>query len=152
MHRRRKIRLFALIARIILLIAIGRPVLHVARTAYLDKDKIGKLPAGYADDVSRLNKTPIAEAFDIPSDLHNAEPRLRELLERAQASGLHVSIAGARHSMGGQTIYPDGITINMLPLKGMELDTTRNVLHVQVGARWAATSFPILTATDARLR
>ena len=137
MRPRRKTLLFAVAVATILLAAIGRPVLHVVRTAYFDRNKVEKLPAGYADDVSRLNKTPIAEAFDIPPDLRDAEPRLRELLQRAHASGLHVSIAGARHSMGGQTIYPDGITINMLPLKAMELDTTRNLLHVQAGAKWA---------------
>lgn len=136
-RRRRKIWLFVFLAGAILLIAIGRPILHVVRTAYFDRNKVEKLPVGYTDDVSRLNRTPIAEAWDIPSGLQDAEPRLRELLKRAQASGLHVSIAGARHSMGGQTIYPEGISINMLPLKGMDLDATRNLLHVQAGAKWA---------------
>ena len=65
-----------------------------------------KLQSGYADDVSRLNKTRVAENWDIPSNLDEAERKLRELLRKAQASGLHVSIAGARHTMGGQTIYP----------------------------------------------
>src|SRR5256885_2673395 len=39
--------------------------------------------------------------------------------------------------MGGQTIYPGGIQINMLPFKGMNLDEGRNLLHVQAGAKWA---------------
>src|SRR5256885_6044073 len=39
--------------------------------------------------------------------------------------------------MGGQTIYPGGIAINMLPFKGMKLDEDKNLLHVQAGAKWA---------------
>jgi FAD/FMN-containing dehydrogenase len=113
------------------------PVFHLARTAWRDRNVVPKLPFGYADDVSRLNKTQIAETWDIPSDPDRAEKQLRELLLRAQASHLQVSIAGARHSMGGQTIYPGGIEINMLPYKGMELDQEQNLLHVQAGAKWA---------------
>lgn len=59
------------------------------------------------------------------------------MLQKAQASHLHVSIAGARHSMGGHTIYPGGIAINMLPFKGMNLDENANLLHVQAGTKWA---------------
>jgi hypothetical protein len=33
------------------------PIFHLVRTAYRDRTVIEKLPAGYADDVSRLNKT-----------------------------------------------------------------------------------------------
>jgi FAD/FMN-containing dehydrogenase len=73
----------------------------------------------------------------MPSDPAKGEEQLRQLLLRAQASHLHVSIAGARHSMGGQTIYPGGIAINMLPFKGMKLDEANNLLHVQAGAKWA---------------
>ena len=89
------------------------------------------------DDVSRLDKTQIAEIWDMPSDPQKAEDQLRQLLHRAQASHVHVSIAGARHSMGGQTIYPGGIAINMLPFKGMNLDENRSLLHVQAGTKWA---------------
>ncbi len=59
------------------------------------------------------------------------------MLLQAKAGRLHVSIAGARHSMGGQTIAPGGIRINMLPLKSMELNEQTDVLHVDAGARWA---------------
>jgi FAD/FMN-containing dehydrogenase len=119
-----------------LLLFVG-PILRLARTAYRDRNVIEKLPSGYADDVSRMNKAQIAETWDIPANPQKAEEQLRDLLQRAQASGLHVSIAGARHSMGGQTIYPGGIAINMLPFKAMELDERKNLLHVQAGAKWA---------------
>lgn len=90
-----------------------------------------------ADDVSHLNATEIHESWDIPSGEATAQTALREVLKRATSAGLHVSIAGARHSMGGQTIAPGGIRVNMLPLKSMQLDEQKNLLHVDAGARWA---------------
>ena len=39
--------------------------------------------------------------------------------------------------MGGHSIRRDGISIDMLPFRAMELDEPRNVLHVQAGALWS---------------
>src|SRR5207247_2233540 len=41
-----------------------------------------------------------------------------------------------RNSMGGHTIRPGGIVIDMLPFRKMELDEENGMLHVQAGARW----------------
>ncbi|HUB26160.1 MAG TPA: FAD-binding oxidoreductase [Tepidisphaeraceae bacterium] len=90
-----------------------------------------------ADDASRLNATAVFEIWDMPRDEAEAETGLRALLLRARSRGLRVSIAGARHSMGGQTIYPGGIEINILPHNAMQLDQVREMLHVQAGARWS---------------
>jgi len=95
------------------------------------------LKAPLADDVSRLDATTIHEVWDIPSDEATAQLALRELLKQADSSGMHISIAGARHSMGGQTIAAGGIRVNMLPLKSMELDEKSDSLHVDAGALWA---------------
>src|SRR6266550_5637125 len=137
MSRRRTKWLLSLTVGIIVLVVLGPPIYVLVRTSYRDRAVVEKLPAGYADDISRLNKTQVAEVWDIPGDPQKGEDQLRELLQKAQASHLHVSIAGARHSMGGQTIYPGGIAINMLPFKGMKLDEDKNLLHVQAGAKWA---------------
>jgi hypothetical protein len=134
MSRRRQWPLALAVGTLALLI-FAPPLFHLIRTAYRDKRLVDNLPAGFADDVSRLDKTQVAEIWDIPSDPQEGEDKLRELLMKAQASHLHVSIAGARHSMGGQTIYPGGIAINMLPFKGMRLDEDKNLLHVQAGAK-----------------
>src|SRR5580704_8098798 len=90
-----------------------------------------------ADDMSRMNATEVHQVWDIPSNESDAEIGLRSLLKQARADKQHVSIAGARHSMGGQTIAPGGIRINMLPLKSMALDEQTDLLHVDAGARWA---------------
>jgi FAD/FMN-containing dehydrogenase len=137
MLRRGKKWLVVLALGIIALLVLVPPISHLIRTAYQDRAVVEKLPVGYTDDVSRLDKTQIAEIWDMPSDPQKGEDELRELLHRAQVSHLHVSIAGARHSMGGQTIYPGGIEVNMLPFKGMNLNQDKNLLHVQAGAKWA---------------
>jgi len=90
-----------------------------------------------ADDISRMNATPVRQIWDVPGNEADAQTGLRALLQEAEAHRLHVSIAGARHSMGGQTIAPDGIRINMLPLKSMTLNEHMNLLHVEAGALWA---------------
>ena len=122
---------------VLLVLALGRPIVHLIRVTWKDTDQTEKLPPGYVDDVSRMNKTQVSEVWEVPADSQAAEQQLRELLRKAQAAGSRVSIAGARHSMGGHTIYPDGITINMSPFDRMELDEGKNILHVQAGAKWS---------------
>jgi FAD/FMN-containing dehydrogenase len=94
-------------------------------------------PPGYVDDASRLNSTHVAEIWSIPAEPEAAEIQLRELLRHAAADHLPVAIAGARHSMGGHTISPDGIVLDMLPFNRLELDADRRILSVGAGARWS---------------
>jgi hypothetical protein len=97
-------RVFIIFAIVVGAIALGAfPLLN----------KFRKIPNGagtaakttIADDVSRLNATLIQQFWDIPSDESTAQSALRELLKQAGGAGLHVSIAGARHSMGGLTCF-----------------------------------------------
>ena len=59
-----------------------------------------------ANDVSRLNPISVQQVYEI----HDVE-QLREALRDAAKSHLKVSIAGKRHSQGGQTAYPHGISM-----------------------------------------
>src|SRR5258708_5615498 len=136
--KKRRWLLISLAAGVVLLVlALRRPIIHLIRVTWKDTDQIEKLPPGYVDDVSRMNKTQVSEIWEVPADSQAAEQQLGELLRKAEAAGLRVSIAGARHSMGGHTIYPGGITINMLPFNRMELDEGKNILHVQAGSQWS---------------
>jgi FAD/FMN-containing dehydrogenase len=38
--------------------------------------------------------------------------------------------------MGGHTFTPDGIVVDMQPLRAMSLDEQQKLLHVQAGAKW----------------
>ncbi len=135
--RKRRWRLVALAALVAVLGVVSRPAAHLIRTAISDRDELRPLPTGRVDDASRMNETSVAEVWDMPPDDALAEEQLRNLLDRARREKLRVSIAGARHSMGGQTIARGGIQINMLSHNQMELNERDNLLHVQAGARWS---------------
>lgn len=115
----------------------GRPSYLVTRAWLLDRPVADVLPAGFVDDASRMNRTQVSETWSVPSDTHTAESQLRELLQRAQKEHLRIAIGGARHSMGGHTISPRGIVLDMLPFNRMELDEKQKILHVGAGARWS---------------
>ena len=38
--------------------------------------------------------------------------------------------------MGGHTMYPNGIVLNMRPYKKMQIDTINNILTIGSGALW----------------
>lgn len=131
------VRGFALLL-LVVLILIGRPAFHLAKSIWNDVDDAAPLSPGVADDASRLNAIGVAEVFKIPADPETAEHQLSGLLRRASANQLKVSVAGARHTMGGHTISRGGIVIDMLPFNRMELNETNRILKVQAGARWSA--------------
>lgn len=135
--RLRKWRRWTILAAGALLLLLVRPAWHLLMTAWNDPVEIEAVPPGQIDDASRLNRTAIAEVVDVPVEIERAEEQLTELLARARRERRRVSVAGARHSMGGHTIYPGGISINMLPLNWMELDEERAILRVGSGALWS---------------
>jgi FAD/FMN-containing dehydrogenase len=122
---------------LLLLILVAHPIFFLVKTAWNDRNDIVPTAPGKINDASRLDETSIAKIWKIPAEEKAAEEQLAELLQFARTNHLKVSIAGARHSMGGHVIYPDGIVIDMLPFNRMELDGTNLVLHVQAGARWS---------------
>jgi FAD binding domain len=119
------------------LLLVGKPAYLIVSAWLHDRhDRVSAQP-GNVEDASRLNETHVAEVWPIPGDFAEAEVQLRELLLRARRDKLGVSIAGAKHSMGGHTICPDGIVIDMLPFHRMELDAPAKILRVGAGARWS---------------
>ena len=121
----------------LLVIFFGKPLFLVFHAWLFDKPVVEKLPSNYIDDASRMNRTRVTEVWSIPSDPATAESQLRDLLGLARSKGLPVAIAGARHSMGGHTIYPDGIVVDMLPFNHMEVNTETQTLDAGAGARWS---------------
>jgi decaprenylphospho-beta-D-ribofuranose 2-oxidase len=89
-------------------------------------------PADVVNDVARLNRTQVREVIHARS-----EDDIRNAVLGAVRSGVKVAIAGKRHSMGGQTLYPDAIALDMLQFnKILALDETNKILTVQSGATW----------------
>ncbi len=148
MKRRRWRRWLALALATLLLCGClaGRPAFLWVRAWLHDQPVPHHVPMGHVDDASRMNSTPVATVWSIPSDPAGVEEQLRELLQRARMERLPVALAGARHTMGGHTIAPDGIVLNMLPFNHMAWDAQRELLTVGAGARW----FEIIPYLDAR--
>lgn len=124
------------ICLLILAVFLSIPLLHFIRTKWKeDGDRI-VIPKGYTDDASRLNLTKVDTIISVPNSKKEIEMQLKNILKYAKSNKLKISIAGAQHSMGGHTIYPNGIVLNMLPYKQMELDTISNILTIGSGAFW----------------
>ncbi|KOF08859.1 FAD-binding protein [Planococcus glaciei] len=66
------------------------------------------------------------------------EKDLQQLVQNANRSGDILSIAGMQHSQGGQTVYPDGIMVDMKPYNQiLEVNEDAKTVTVQSGATWA---------------
>jgi FAD/FMN-containing dehydrogenase len=131
---RRKILIACLL---IVLILVARPVGHVTYTWFKDSHLTESIKRGHTNDASHLNETAIDTIVKVASKPEAAIYQLAELIKTAAASGKKISIAGAQHSMGGHTIYPGAMLIDMKSFNWMQLDSANNILTVGSGARWS---------------
>jgi len=131
-----KKKLLWLLGLLIALLLLSFPTFHILKTKWCENDNALKIPNGYTNDASQLNLTKVDTIIKGPNDKKEIQNQLKNILKYAKENNLKISIAGARHSMGGHTIYPNGIVLNMLPYKQMELDTTNNILTIGSGALW----------------
>lgn len=119
-----------------LIVFISIPAFHLVKT-YLTEDKVKNLiPKGYTNDASGLNLTKVDSIIDVPNSKVEMIKQLKEILEYSTINKIPISIAGAKHSMGGHTMYPNGIVLNMRPYKEMQIDTINNILTIGSGALW----------------
>src|SRR5262245_2430495 len=125
------------LAMIPLAALLGHPLWHLARTYFADNRVSRPLPKGVVDDASRLNQVKPVEIVHVGEGSALFEDQIRAVLARAKDANIPVSIAGAKHTMGGHTIHPSGAYLDMRPLKAMFVDDkTTDLLHVQAGATW----------------
>jgi FAD/FMN-containing dehydrogenase len=125
---------------------IGRPAGHLALAWYADPNV--PLPAsseGFRDDASGLEEVPVGEVVVVTQDVQQTEDKLRRAFALARARGTSVSIGGAQHTMGGHTLWANGVFVDMSGHDGMWLDG--DVLRVQAGARWRQV-IPFLHGSD----
>ncbi|MGH7356981.1 MAG: FAD-binding oxidoreductase, partial [Candidatus Rokuibacteriota bacterium] len=86
---------------------------------------------GTLDDASCLDETPVFGVVQV-RDVED----VRRALRFARDNGLPVSVAGVKHSMGGQALARNGLVLDMTAFNRMMLDAARKVLTVQSGATW----------------
>ena len=116
--------------------SVARPVFHLGWTAWHDRQAQFPVTPGSVDDASRLNQTRM-QVVRVAGDLAIAQVQLRTALRDAKARGRQVTISGSRHTMGGQTLYPNGISIDLSQFKQMQLQPKTGILTVYSGATWA---------------
>jgi FAD/FMN-containing dehydrogenase len=87
---------------------------------------------GFINDASCLNKTPIYGIVAIGS-----EGDLKSALQFARENHLRVTVAGQRHSMGGQSFSRNGLVLDMRSFNRIRLSKADMILNAQSGATWA---------------
>ena len=124
------------IGSLLVIIFISIPVFHIIKTKWLEDKIVEIIPNGFSNDASQLNLTKVDTIIQVLNDKKEIEIQLKAILKYAKENNLKISIAGAKHTMGGHTIYPNGIVLNMLPYKQMKLDPINNILTIGSGALW----------------
>ncbi|MDC0305507.1 FAD-binding oxidoreductase, partial [bacterium] len=144
MRKRSKIAL--ILVALVAAVVVGRPVLFLAFVWLNDGAEPNPMPSVGVGDASRMITNVPAEVIAVAEDPAAAERQIVDLIQRAASEGRRISIAGARHSMGGHTFYPGGITLDMEAFRHMSLDEDKRILTVGAGARW----YDIIPYLDAR--
>ncbi len=125
------------LALLVLVYFLGHPVLHLWSAYSNDEPNLAPAPHGTLNDAGRLSETPIDSVIHLPADSVAATMALRAALRNATATGRRISIGGARHSMGGQSLYPHGLSVDMRGYRSLSLDTAADILHAGAGAIWS---------------
>lgn len=120
-----------------LLVVAGPPVVFLATVWWRDGGEPLAPDATGHGDASRLNKSRPAEVLALAPTRDAAERQVAELILRAGREGRKISISGARHSMGGHTLYEGGLVLDMLPFRDLALDEEQKILRAGAGARWS---------------
>lgn len=128
--------LFAIVLALVAVLA--RPVCILGRAAIADRDGRDVPPDGELEDASRLHRVRVAELVTPPGEPAEAERVIGEVLARARSSGTPVAIAGARHSMGGQSLAQDGIVVDTTAMAWIEVDAAARTARVGAGTTWSA--------------
>lgn len=86
---------------------------------------------GTIDDISCLNRTIVYGIVKVS----NVED-IKAAILFAKENNLKTSIAGIRHSMGGQSFFRNAVVLDMTGFNKMSVDEENKILTVQSGATW----------------
>jgi FAD/FMN-containing dehydrogenase len=143
---RKPLRIVLAFVALAVAVMAGRPIVFLGWVWLKDGSAPRVIPTAGTDDASRLSPNRPSEVIEVSVDPIAAEKQLVELVRRAGREGRHISISGARHSMGGHTLYPDGIAVEMHGFNHLSLDAGKRLLTAGAGARW----FEIIPYLDER--
>ena len=116
-----------LLVLVVLLVLIGRPAGLLIYTYFNDTKPVKGEQAGYTNDASNLNKTKVDSIVKVSVNPEEAILQISNLIRIANQQGKKISIAGSQHSMGGHTIYANGIVLDM---KGFHQMQFLSLIHI----------------------
>jgi FAD/FMN-containing dehydrogenase len=108
-------------------------------TAWVDRGEPprGPLPASrQVGDASRLDETNVDRIVFVSGSRAQAEQIVAAALADAKSRGLAVSVAGAKHAMGGHAIAHGGVVLEMSGVKDASFDAATETITCGAGARW----------------
>lgn len=121
----------------ILLLFILRPICYLGFVYLKDQKALNKKSAHATNDASNLNQTRIDIIVKVANHADSAIFQIKNLIKLAIEQKKSISIAGAQHSMGGHTIYKNGILLDMKGFNEMKFESENNILLVGSGALWS---------------
>lgn len=86
---------------------------------------------GTINDITGINRTAVYGVIEIKT-----EEDIQNALQFARSHKLRVSVAGARHSMGGQAFATNVLVLDMRKFNQISVDIEKKILTVQSGAIW----------------
>jgi FAD/FMN-containing dehydrogenase len=111
------------------------PDANAAPAAPMELATAANLPwsqrGGTVNDASCLSRTPVHGVVRV-----RTEGDVRAALAFAKASGLRVSVAGVKHSMGGHAFARNAVILDMTWFNRIALDEQAGTVTVQSGATW----------------
>ncbi|WP_290845011.1 FAD-binding protein [Flavobacterium sp.] len=120
----------------IVVLFLSFPIVFVAKTAFGEDGQKLPIPKGFSNDASELSLTRIDSIVNVEKSPDSIVLQLKALRAYAKKNHKPISIAGARHSMGGHTMFRDGIVVNMRPYNQMSFDSKTDILTIGSGALW----------------
>ncbi|MGE0503129.1 MAG: FAD-dependent oxidoreductase [Rhizobiaceae bacterium] len=96
-----------------------------------DPDLPWLMRGGTLDDASALSATPVYGIVEV-----SAEEHIAKALAFARTSGLKVSMAAVRHSMGGHAFDDNALVLDMMTFNAIDVDEAARTMTVQPGATW----------------
>ncbi len=121
----------------VLLLFLLRPIGFLLYSYLSDKNFVIKEKSRLVLDASGLNAIKVDTIVKATSNIDSAAKQIIALIKLANREGKAISIAGAKHTMGGHTVYRDGIVLDMTGIRYINFDSKRNLLTVGSGALWA---------------
>ncbi|MCA9532403.1 MAG: FAD-binding oxidoreductase [Myxococcales bacterium] len=139
-RRARILRAALLVAATLVLAPLLRAGWHLGRVAQSDGESLSRAPVSdgaVVTDFGGHDQATPARVVRLRPPVDAAIELLRQALSDPTTAGLPVSVGGARHSSGGQTLTRGGVFVDASAFTCVRYDPRTTLVTVCGGTRWA---------------